>query len=87
MISLQTMAQAPLDLDITDPKVKSGIQDYIDKLEAHDWYHEFSDDARAYTRGKQQRRELDSLRQHIDPDYGIWNKHCQPGCQNGGYGL
>ena len=36
-------------------------EEYYDKLRAHDWFYEMSDDYSAYGRGRAQRHELNVL--------------------------
>jgi len=34
------------------------LKNYYDRLQRHDWYHEFSDDHRYYSSGRKDRQEL-----------------------------
>lgn len=52
------------------------VELYIKSLKAHDWFYEYSDDHRVWTRGKDQRRIILNLREQCDPDSEIWNEHC-----------
>tara|TARA_R110002020_G_scaffold165813_5_gene353563 strand:- start:20906 stop:21121 length:216 start_codon:yes stop_codon:yes gene_type:complete len=37
------------------------IQEFYDKLHAHDWFHEYSDDHRAWTAGNNARKEIEKI--------------------------
>jgi len=37
------------------------IQEFYDKLHAHDWFHEYSDDHRAWVAGRNDRKEIDKI--------------------------
>ena len=52
--------------------------DYLDELRRHDWYYEYSDDHRAWTKGRDNGRRLQAICQE-DPllsrmysDYNKW---------------
>tara|TARA_B100001939_G_C16842192_1_gene573596 strand:+ start:830 stop:1015 length:186 start_codon:yes stop_codon:yes gene_type:complete len=51
------------------------MEDYIQKLKSHDWYHVYSDDHRVYTRGRDQRQELYRLQVELDPKFKVWNTY------------
>lgn len=53
----------------------TALERYITLLTTHDWEYEFSDDHRLWMRGTLARRELDRLREEIDPNYLVWNLH------------
>jgi hypothetical protein len=46
---------------------------YQQALKAHDWHHQFSDDAGAVRRGAVQRAALVRMQQDLDPGYELWN--------------
>ncbi len=52
------------------------IDEYIKLLKQHDWTYDYSDDHRAWTKGKEQRKVLTQMQQVMDPHYKVWNEHC-----------
>lgn len=57
------------------------MDEYIKLLKQHDWTYEYSDDHRAWSKGKNQRKVLRDMAAVIDPDHMIWNEHCMHGFQ------
>lgn len=53
----------------------SATDRYIDALQAHDWFFDYSDDHGVFRQGMEQRRQLDALAQELDPDYRIWDAY------------
>lgn len=51
------------------------VENYIQKLRSHDWYHEWSDDPGVYRRGSKERDELRYLRHQLDENYSLWNQY------------
>lgn len=54
---------------------EKGMQDYIQKLKAHDWYYNYSDDHNEWSKGASERNEIRRLQQILDPDFDIYNKY------------
>jgi hypothetical protein len=61
------------------------IQDYINKLESHDWSYTYSDDHSTWERGSKSRDELLDLQKQIDVDFQIWNTIAPDDWKNGKY--
>lgn len=60
----------------TAASVQAGERDaYINLLRSHDWTHEFSDDGRAYTKGREQLARLRELQPVVDADGVLWRAH------------
>lgn len=53
----------------------TALERYLTLLTTHDWEFEFSDDRRLWMRGTLARKELDRLREDIDPRCLVWNLH------------
>lgn len=51
------------------------LDTYTNLLHRHDWSYDWSDDHRAWTKGKAEREELLKLQPQVDPDFAIWNAH------------
>lgn len=47
---------------------------YQQRLAAHDWSFEYSDDHSVWQRGRTQLGELQHLQKQLDPDFAIWNR-------------
>lgn len=47
---------------------------YIERLKAHDWWYEYSDDGNVYEAGRDSFKELRMLRHDLDPDGALWNQ-------------
>jgi len=47
---------------------------YQQRLAAHDWAFEYSDDYSVWQHGRAQLRELQHLQEQLDPDFIIWNR-------------
>ncbi len=62
---------------------KSLMEGYVEALRAHDWSHEFSDDARVWRRGVAEYTTLQELQRAVDPLFEVWNVHCHAKCKNG----
>lgn len=52
--------------------------EYLTALRTLDWQHEFSDDERAYRRGRQQMQRIRELQPLVDPDTALFNAY-RPG--------
>lgn len=50
-------------------------EDYIKRLQAHDWYYFMSDDHSAYKAGRDNLERMSEARRLIDPDGTTWNKY------------
>lgn len=50
------------------------IERYRAALKNHDWYYNFSDDYRAWNRGKDSMESISAMRRQLDPNYEIWNE-------------
>lgn len=48
---------------------------YQQRLAAHDWSFEYSDDHSAWQRGRAKLQELQYLQPAVDPDFTIWNRY------------
>jgi hypothetical protein len=48
------------------------ITQYREKLAAHDWFYDWSDDHRVWRQGQEARKELERLASRLDPDLIIW---------------
>lgn len=48
---------------------------YQQRLAAHDWAFEYSDDHSVWQRGRGQLGELRHLQPLVDPDFMIWNQY------------
>jgi hypothetical protein len=70
--SMDVMAEEPEESIGVVPSVdkvrpaESGIDQYLNKLEHHDWYHAFSDDMRAWNRGQAEKEELKKIYQSLN---------------------
>ena len=45
---------------------ESGIDQYLDKIRHHDWFHNFSDDMRAWHKGEAEKKELKAIYQKLN---------------------
>ena len=59
--------------DINEPKYD--MDEYKSLLSRHDWYYDYSDDHSVWTRGSNERKELNRMQDAIDSDYAIWNEY------------
>lgn len=59
--------------DINQPKFD--VEEYKSLLSRHDWYYDYSDDHSVWTRGSNERKELNNMQNAIDSDYKIWNEY------------
>lgn len=53
-------------------KLTATKEEYIRRLQAHDWAYEMADDYSVYRDGKREHDALADMRAHIDPDGSIW---------------
>lgn len=51
---------------------------YVALLQRHDWAYEYADDGAVWRAGRDERRELATLRDELDPDGALWNKYAPP---------
>ena len=51
------------------------MQEYLDLLKSHDWFHEYSDDHSVWKRGREQRARLLELKGQYDTEYVYWNRY------------
>jgi len=49
------------------------LKSYIDDLQHHDWYYNFSDDHKAWMLGSATESKLLSAAKSIDPEVQVWN--------------
>jgi hypothetical protein len=49
------------------------LKSYIDDLQHHDWYYNFSDDHQAWMLGSATQSRLLETAKSIDPTFEIWN--------------
>lgn len=59
-------------------------QQYVEALRSHDWGYAWSDDHRVLVRGSAERHALRTMAAQLDPDFQLWNQHCQAQHRNGG---
>jgi hypothetical protein len=68
--------------DVTKTKGASmTLDEYTAALKRHDWFYEYSDDHKVWTRGREQARALNAARQEHDKGYEIWNQYAPKDCQ------
>jgi hypothetical protein len=74
------MFQHIVNAAMSTPEVLMQIERnlYAEKLKRHDWQFEYSDDGHTYRRGRAEREELLMQQPRLDPDFEIWNTHCDP---------
>ena len=53
----------------------TALDAYKQKLAAHDWTFEWSDDHSVWQRGRVELAELRRLQPDLDPDFAIWNTY------------
>ena len=77
---LHPMFQNIVNAAMSTPEVLAQIERnlYAEKLKQHDWQFEYSDDGHTYRRGRAEREELIRQQPRLDPDFDIWNAHCDP---------
>ena len=61
----EQMGFAPINKQIP---VETGLTRYLDVLNAHDWFHHFSDDPRAWRQGQSDKATLRALYDTMTPD-------------------
>jgi hypothetical protein len=74
MISQKRLSDSTIEylnkqLEATRKKYMKPIDFFMEKLEAHDWYYEFSDDIKVYRRGKASEEELKKEAQENGPEF------------------
>ena len=47
---------------------------YQQRLAAHDWFFEYSDDHSVWLSGRAELGQLQSMQRELDPDFAIWNQ-------------
>ena len=47
---------------------------YIELLKTHDWYYQYSDDHRVWTKYQGHYNSIRYMQKSVDPDYRIWNE-------------
>lgn len=71
-------------MNFTDKPTKDwDLHDYISALMYMDWSYDFSDDHYFWQRGVNALGRLKAAQKRLDPDYKVWNEHCNPKCKNG----
>lgn len=63
--------------------METTIDQYKELLRRHDWTYEFSQMSSTFQRGIEQRRQLESLQEKLDPDYAIWDQFAPAFCKRG----
>lgn len=53
---------------MSEPLDQDAFNDFALKLRHHDWFHAYSDDARVFNRGEQQRKDIDRLARTFPAD-------------------
>lgn len=61
--------------------METTIEEYRELLRRHDWTYEFSEMSSVFRRGIEQRRQLESLQEKLDPEYVIWNQFAPNFCK------
>ena len=56
---------------------------YIEKLKAHDWVFDYTDDHRVWTKGAADRKVLETFRMSIDVDFEVWNEYAPAAFRRG----
>lgn len=56
-------------------ELKTEIQKYEDMLKFHDWYFEWSDDHRVWSKGNINWKILQEKQKKLDLTFEIWNKY------------
>ena len=51
------------------------MEEYARRLQTHDWFYDYSDDHSVWTKGSSERSDLYRIREDLDPNYEVWNKH------------
>lgn len=69
-----TPLQRHVGLLATDPAPALQRDAYLRLLKAHDWSHEFSDDHRRWTKGREERAQLRLMQSTLDADGSLWNR-------------
>lgn len=70
-VSMGVVAEEPMEqigvayADKVAP-AESGIDQYLDKLNHHDWFYAFSDDMRAWHKGEAEKKELKAIYQKLN---------------------
>lgn len=59
----------------TSQHYETPLDEYIELLQTHDWYFEYSDDHKVWARGQKQQQRLSFLRQQLDPDGLIFKQY------------
>lgn len=59
------------------------VDAYIALLKAQDWSSDFSDDPSVYRRGRESLANLRMVQRELDPEFLVWNQHCDPACVGG----
>lgn len=67
------LVDAIRELQVSGQSIFTMAEDYMHKLEVHDWFFEWSDDKRTYDLGKAERQKLKRLRGIVDADGRVWN--------------
>lgn len=55
------------------------LENYIKKLENHDWYYMYADSGIEYNKGRDEWFDIAALQDKLDPDYVIFNEHAPEG--------
>ena len=61
----ESAISAPINKEVP---AETGLSKYLDILHAHDWFHHFSDDPRAWRQGQAEKADLKSLYSTLTPD-------------------
>jgi hypothetical protein len=61
---------------------QSQIDAYVQLLRSHDWQFAAADDGFVYRRGLDERRTLQMLQCHLDPDRSLWKMHEPADCRS-----
>lgn len=51
------------------------VERYIELLETHDWFYQFSDDHSVWKRGDDEYNTIMGLKAQLDPDGSIFNQY------------
>lgn len=51
------------------------LEVYVAMLKAHDWYYDFTDDHRVWTKWNEHYKRMVAMANVLDPDRSIWNQY------------
>ena len=51
------------------------MEEYVKLLKGHDWYYDYSDDHRVWTKGADAHKKLRDMADKLDPEHKVWDKY------------